>query len=194
MGKRTLYLVRHGQYRIHLRENGGLTDKGKTQSHLTAQALSGYPFSVIYCSPVLRAVQTADIIAEELAAVERHDNEALRECIPSIPTRYAAYFAGSHPDLTTERVTDCAERLDSAYREYFRPNTLEKDTYELIICHGNVIRYFVSRVLNLDGDGWSNMLINNCGISRILIDHDGQSFLVSHNDIGHIPEDLRTDN
>ncbi|HEX2621784.1 MAG TPA: histidine phosphatase family protein, partial [Phototrophicaceae bacterium] len=84
--------------------------------------------------------------------------------------------------------------LDQAYQEYFRPGPGDEDCYELIVCHGNVIRYFVSRVLRLDEDGWSNMLINNCGISRILIDTDGQMFLVSHNDIGHLPHELRTDN
>lgn len=194
MGKRTLYLVRHGQYRLHQRDAGSLTQRGEAQAKRTSEALRLLPFSTIHYSPVLRAVQTAEVIAEELPHVERTEDEALRECIPSIPNRYAAYFAGTHPDLTLEHVNDCADKLEAAFDYYFRPNESEEDAYDLLVCHGNVIRYFVARVLKMDGDGWSHMLINNCGISRVLIDHDGQMYLISHNDIGHLPEELRTDN
>jgi serine/threonine-protein phosphatase PGAM5 len=194
MGKRTLYLVRHGQYRLHQRDAGSLTQKGEAQAALTAAALKDIPFSVIYYSPVLRAVQTADIIGAELPNTDRVEHEALRECIPSIPNRYAAYFAGAHPDLTLEHVNDCAEKLEGAFNYYFRANESDDDLYEMLVCHGNVIRYLVSRVLDLNSDGWSKMLINNCGVSRILVDHDGQMYLISHNDIGHLPEELRTDN
>jgi serine/threonine-protein phosphatase PGAM5 len=194
MARRTLYLVRHGQYRLHQRDLGSLTHKGEAQSQLTAEALKSLPFSAIYYSPVLRATQTAEIIAAQLGDAKQIEHEALRECIPSIPERYAAYFAGTHPDLTAEEVSDCAEKLDAAFRYYFRPSELEHDVYEMLVCHGNVIRYFVSRVLKLHSDGWSNMMINNCGISRVLVDHDGEMYLISHNDIGHLPEELRTDN
>jgi serine/threonine-protein phosphatase PGAM5 len=176
MARRTLYLVRHGQYRLHQRDMGSLTHKGEAQSQLTAEALKSLPFSLIYYSPVLRATQTAEIIAAQLGDAKQIEHEALRE------------------DLTAEQVSDCAEKLDAAFRYYFRPSELEHDVYEMLVCHGNVIRYFVSRVLKLHSDGWSNMMINNCGISRVLVDHDGEMYLISHNDIGHLPEELRTDN
>lgn len=194
MGKRTVYLVRHGQYKLHQRDEGGLTQKGEAQSKHTAAALAKIPFATVYFSPVLRAVQTAQIITEKQPQAECIQQEALRECIPSIPQRYAAYFAGSHPDLRMDHVNDCADKLDSAFGYFFRPYDGESDIHDLLVCHGNVIRYFISRVLNMGDDGWSHMLINNCGICRVLIDIDGQMYLVSHNDIGHLAEDLRTDN
>jgi serine/threonine-protein phosphatase PGAM5 len=194
MGKRTLYLVRHGQYRLHERDAGGLTHKGETQARMTGKAIAHLPFTKVISSPVLRAVQTADIITESLGSTERYEDELLRECIPSIPLRYAAYFAGTHPELTESRINDCADKLSIAFEGYFRRNLADHDVHELLVCHGNVIRYFVARVLQTDSDGWSNMIIHNCGITRVLIDSDGQLFLISHNDIGHLPEDLRTDN
>lgn len=194
MARRTLYLVRHGQYRLHQRDMGSLTQKGEMQAQLTAEALKSLPFSAVYYSPVLRATQTAEIIVAQLDEAERIEHEALRECIPSIPERYSAYFAGTQPDLTMEHVNECADKLDIAFRYYFRVNEAEEDVYDMLVCHGNVIRYFIARVLKLNSDGWSNMMINNCGISRVLIDHDGEMYLISHNDIGHLPEELRTDN
>ncbi|MCU0496353.1 MAG: histidine phosphatase family protein [Anaerolineae bacterium] len=195
MSRRFIYLVRHGQYQLYHRDAGMLTTKGLQQAQLTGQTLYGLPFSTIYHSPLVRAAQTAEIIAENLPDITVCVDESLRECIPSIPERYTDYFAGVHPDLTPDKVTDCADKLQSAFQLYFQQSYYpEADQYDLLICHGNVIRYMVARTLGLTIDGWASMLIHNCGITRIMIDSDQQLFLISHNDIGHLPEDLRTEN
>lgn len=194
MTKRTVYLVRHGQYRLYEHEQGELTPIGEQQAEHTAQALCQLPFDNLYCSPILRAFQTGERIARVMPQLTMQQDDALRECIPSIPERYANYFANSHPNLTETHVNLCVDRLELAFQHYFKPSPPTTDTLDLLVCHGNVIRYFVSRVLKLDIDGWATMIINNCGITRILIDADGQVFLVSHNDIGHLPHALRTDN
>lgn len=193
MAKRVLYLVRHGQYHTARRDAGALTSKGEEQALQTALCLSGLPFSTLYYSPMRRAMQTAEIIATAFTKIEMSPDDALRECIPSIPSRYAAYFAGHYPDLNATQLNNCLENMTSAFENYFRPTDGEQDIYELLVCHGNVIRYFVSQALQVHVDTWANMLINNCGITRILVESDGQMFLVSHNDIGHLPEDLRTE-
>lgn len=38
-------------------------------------------------------------------------------------------------------------RIEAAFRKYFHraDPSQEKDTYELIVCHANVIRYFACR-------------------------------------------------
>jgi probable phosphoglycerate mutase len=80
-----LYFVRHGESVANLRRefsNSGikhpLTEKGSEQARALSQKLSGIPFEIIYSSPILRAVQTAQILAEQLHA-PMETTEALRE-------------------------------------------------------------------------------------------------------------------
>jgi broad specificity phosphatase PhoE len=79
------YFVRHGESTANLlREfsNSGfkhpLTEKGIAQAHQLKDSLRGVPLAQIYSSPVMRAVQTAYILAENLGAPLRI-TQALRE-------------------------------------------------------------------------------------------------------------------
>jgi len=80
-----LYFVRHGESVANvLREfsNTGtkhpLTEKGVAQAQALAEQLAGLPVAQIYTSPVLRARQTAQILAERLG-LPVEVTEALRE-------------------------------------------------------------------------------------------------------------------
>jgi probable phosphoglycerate mutase len=80
-----LYFVRHGESEANLlREfsNSGikhpLTAKGIAQAQELAQKLKDIPFTKIYSSPVLRAIQTAQNIAKQVC-VPLEITEALRE-------------------------------------------------------------------------------------------------------------------
>ncbi|MFT3890287.1 MAG: histidine phosphatase family protein [Anaerolineales bacterium] len=80
-----IYFVRHGESEANLlREfsNSGLkhplTEKGVAQAQELAQKLRRIHFEIIYSSPVLRAQQTAQIVAEQLC-IPVEVTEALRE-------------------------------------------------------------------------------------------------------------------
>jgi len=80
-----LYFVRHGESNANiLREfsNSGykhpLTEKGVEQASALARTLPGLQVKQVYSSPVMRAVQTAQILAESLQAPVEV-TEALRE-------------------------------------------------------------------------------------------------------------------
>jgi broad specificity phosphatase PhoE len=80
-----LYFVRHGESTANLlREfsNSGfkhpLTEKGIEQAHALSRSLSSLKADHIYSSPIMRAVQTAEILAESLK-VPVVTTEALRE-------------------------------------------------------------------------------------------------------------------
>lgn len=80
-----LYFVRHGESTANLlREfsNSGfkhpLTEKGVEQAGAVACSLSGLQVEQIYSSPIMRAVQTAQILAESLQA-PLEITDALRE-------------------------------------------------------------------------------------------------------------------
>ena len=80
-----LYFVRHGESTANLLwefSNSGLkhplTEKGVEQARAVARGLCGLQVERIYSSPLLRAVQTAQILAESLQAPLEF-TEALRE-------------------------------------------------------------------------------------------------------------------
>jgi probable phosphoglycerate mutase len=80
-----LYFVRHGESTANVLmefSNGEsthpLTEKGVAQAKTLAQNLAGQRFARIFASPVLRAVQTAQILAADLSA-PLEITEVLRE-------------------------------------------------------------------------------------------------------------------
>jgi probable phosphoglycerate mutase len=80
-----LYFVRHGESEANVLNvfsnspfRHGLTQKGKQQAIALAATLRDAPVSLIYSSPILRAVQTAEILAQALG-VPLRIVDALRE-------------------------------------------------------------------------------------------------------------------
>lgn len=80
-----IYFVRHGQSEANLlREfsNRGLkhplTELGRQQAHELAEALRGANVARIYTSPLQRALQTAQILSQELG-VPYEETDGLRE-------------------------------------------------------------------------------------------------------------------
>ncbi|MDY7079606.1 MAG: histidine phosphatase family protein [Chloroflexota bacterium] len=202
MKTRFIYLVRHGQYQ-HLeydREkeggltvvqanelDGGLTSIGIEQTQLTAQRLSLLPISAIHCSTLPRAVETTEIVAREFPAIPVQRSRVLRECIPCVPPSLAEYFAQAFVgDLSQGR-----KQAERAFDKCFK-RTRVKDKHEIVVCHGNLIRYFVCRILQAPPESWVNMNSYNCGISEVRVEPDGLVSLVSYNDVGHLPYHLRT--
>jgi len=80
-----LYFVRHGESEANTQHvisnyasHFGLTERGKEQVHLLADRLKEMPITTMYSSPVLRAMDTADILYQVLDLPYRV-TEALRE-------------------------------------------------------------------------------------------------------------------
>jgi serine/threonine-protein phosphatase PGAM5 len=96
-------------------------------------------------------------------------------------------------DVDTVHRKECVENLEKAFKEYFVPSPDFNDRNDIIVCHGNVIRYFVTKVLNVDPMSWLQMSIGNCSLTIIRIKPDGSMKLVSFNDVGHIPPNMQTE-
>lgn len=67
-----IYLIRHGQTTGDIEDRYGgdyddeLTDKGKAQASILADELAGSGIQAIFCSPKIRAQQTAEIVNSKL--------------------------------------------------------------------------------------------------------------------------------
>ena len=191
-GTRTIYLIRHGEYIQSDTSDYDtvkkLTPLGIAQSRLLSARLRGMSveFTSLTSSTMTRAKETAMVINEEFPELELKQNELLCECTP--PSWRKDIMAGVD---TTEK-EKCVENLEKAFKEYFVPAPDENDRNDIIVCHGNVIRYFVTKVLNIDTKSWLQMSITNCSLTIIRIKPDGTMKLDTFSDYGHIPENMRT--
>lgn len=187
MPTRTLYLVRHGQY-IAADPGGGQTERltplGRQQAIRVGKRLREVTFDVMYNSTMPRAVETADVIATLLPPTRRTATATLREGLPSVAAHFEARF---RPPAAIVKQT--RDRMDSAFERFVRPS--KKDRHELFVAHGNLIRYFMRKVLGDQETRWWQMDIIQCSLSVIRITPD-RRILVSYNDVGHLPMRLRT--
>lgn len=193
MAKRYLYLVRHGQYDPEVAApdqlGSSLSKLGRQQAKITAKAMSDLPIAAIHYSTLRRAAETAEPFFEIFPDAKQHRSQRLWEAIPCVPVRHADHFAKMQPDTLAKE----QERAEGAFQHYFKA-TRGEDKHEILISHGNLIRYFVCCTLGVATNAWLNMECHNCGITRMVIEESGTFTLVSYNDIGHLPAKLRTDN
>jgi broad specificity phosphatase PhoE len=191
MAQRILYLVRHGQHdwqSLQPDELGrGLTDLGRKQAELTGERLSTLPIDVIHHSILRRARETAEMIAVKVPHAAVYASKLLCECIPYVSPAIMKWFT----DMPQSEIEEGGLQAQQAFGKYFK-RVRGETRHEIIVCHGNIIRYFVCRVLRAPPESWVNADMHNCGITEVCIEPDGWMRLVSHNDTGHLPYEMRT--
>jgi serine/threonine-protein phosphatase PGAM5 len=188
---RTIVLVRHGWYEpdpaADARLGPHLAPIGVAQAHLAGARLAALPerFDTLLQSPLQRARDTAAVIGEAFPGRHFEVVADLAECTP--PTRRADIMAREKPgDLAA-----CKAQLDRLFAQRFVP-AQGSERADLIVCHGNVIRYLVTRALGVDPASWLGMSVGNASITRIRIEANGEYKVLSVGDVGHLPPSLQT--
>lgn len=186
---RHLIFVRHGQYNLHAAsdQDRTLTRLGRDQAALTGERLKelGLPYSRFVYSTMTRATETANIIREKIGDVEEIDNcDLLREGAPVPPEPPL----GSWKPEMHKFYTDGA-RIEAAFRKYVHraPPNQEKDSYEVFVCHANVIRYFVCRALQLPPEAWLRISLHNGSLTHLVVRPDGRVALWHLGECGYMP-------
>jgi serine/threonine-protein phosphatase PGAM5 len=189
-GVRYLMLVRHGDYdrdsAADDRVGNGLNALGRQQAQLTGRRLAALPvrFDALVSSDYTRARETADLIGQALHMTAARDS-LLRECSPTReradPMRLDA----------VDRAAVCDSTLALAWRAYVRPSPAT-DARQVLVCHGNVIRWFTCRALGVPTSRWGAMDIGNGSITVIAVHADGSTRLASFSDVGHLQGDQQT--
>ena len=192
IGTRTIYLIRHGEYnQIDTSDSdigNVLTPLGIAQARLLSARLKGMSvkFTSLVSSTMIRAIQTSQIINADFPKLELKESNLIRECTP--PTWRDDIMAKTDP----KELSECVDNLEKAFLEFFISSPDANDRNDIIVCHGNVIRYFVAKVLKVDTMAWLQMSITNCSLTIIRIMPDGIMKLDAFSDSGHIPENMRT--
>jgi len=64
--------------------------------------------------------------------------------------------------------------------------------HTVLVCHNNIIRYFVCRALQLPPEAWLRLKGDNCAITEIVVYPNGRVSLHRFGDTGHLPIDMQT--
>lgn len=150
-----VYLARHGQtaYNLERRFQGRLPvpldDTGRAQAAELAERAAAHEFRALWSSPLLRARQTADIVATRIGLAPRDDERLVEtdagdwtdrtfaEVQAEDPARFGG-FVGGDPDFAFpggESFAAQGERVGAALADIERG-----DLPALVVCHGVVIR------------------------------------------------------
>ncbi|XP_023370726.1 serine/threonine-protein phosphatase PGAM5, mitochondrial isoform X2 [Otolemur garnettii] len=189
---RHIFLIRHSQYYVDgsLEKDRILTPLGREQAELTGLRLAslGLKFDRIVHSSMTRAVETTDIIGKHLPGVCKVSTDLLREGAPIEPDPPVSHWK---PEAV---YYEDGARIEAAFRNYIHRADAkqEEDSYEIFICHANVIRYIVCRALQFPPEGWLRLSLNNGSITHLVIRPNGRVALRTLGDTGFMPPDMIT--
>lgn len=140
---------------------------------------------------MLRATETAKAVAARLPSVVPEPSALLFDCVPTGPTddTPAAYepFFGS---VTEAEIEAGRAQMEDAVGEFLMRKT--GDVHDVLITHNFVIAWFVREVLGAPEWRWMTLNQAHCGLTVIMQRQGRPWTLLAHNDLGHLPMELRT--
>ncbi|MDR3635581.1 MAG: histidine phosphatase family protein [Isosphaeraceae bacterium] len=181
----TIYLLRHGATALNrlvpYRLQGRATDlpldpEGVEQARCAAVALERVPLAAVYCSPLLRALETARIVASphgrEPVAVDalteadigRWEGQTWEDIEESEPERFRQFHArpGTVPYPDGESFLDVQRRVTPAFQRIAADHA---GAHVAVVGHNVVNRAYVAGVLGLSINRARAIRQANCGIN-----------------------------
>lgn len=159
----TLYLVRHGEYEnpeyVFPTSDSGfpLSENGRRQVMALIPYFTGKPIASFYSSPVLRARQTAEILANALKLPVVHD-ERLMEVKTTLEGVSMKLFDDTKGELSylpqyrakgAESMQALSERVWSALEDF---RTRHEGKEVVVVSHGDPIRFSLMKYLGMPMD------------------------------------------
>lgn len=180
-----IILIRHGEAEANIKADAKpvLTAKGKHQIIELAKRLKESKIDVIYSSNLKRASLTAKEIQKKNENLELIETEDLQEI-------YRLIIGGAPKDGTRpNRFEEDLERAENFWKKMLK----WKYKNVAVVCHGNIIRFFFSKVLGVPPKYFYNIEIDLASVSIINI-KEGKTKILLVNDIAHIPKELLSNN
>jgi len=184
VAEKTILLVRHGQFDTNDTTSDlgpGLTKLGRRQAVVTGKWLSTLPIAQFYSSPLNRAQQTAELIVSCVPGARVTNAPELREVIPT-PV----------PGMRVQNLANHRASAKMAFAQFFTSPTRD-GRLDVLICHGNLIRYLLCRAMGAKASAWLKLgVCHHCALSECRINASGEVRVCSYNDASHLPLPLRT--
>ena len=151
-----IYLVRHGDYNYREIASAtvgqGLTARGREQAQATATWLADADSDIrsIQSSDFTRAAETAAILATAFPLANLEVGPKFREC----------------DDVYFKDTTRVPRSATATFDQLFGPAASHPAPL-VVVCHANLIRYLLSRLLGWTRRKWASVLIGNCSVSIV---------------------------
>ncbi len=179
-----------------------LTAKGQKQAELTGEALANLAIDAAYCSPLVRANQTANfILAHRALAPNIHEN--LREInlplwegmtFAEVRSQYPEQYNNWHQSpeklvmpLATGAnfypVIDLFKQAQSVWAEILPKH---QGQTILLVAHSGINRALIASALGIDPSRYHYLHQSNCGISILNFSASGTAQLESLNLVSHL--------
>ena len=179
-----IYLIRHGQTTGDVEDRYGgeyddeLTDKGILQAQELANKLANTGIQILFCSPLIRAQQTAKILKDKLGCEIKTINDLRERNKNGILTGMTRNEAKEkYPELV-EKLKDYRNQIEGAESQDDFVERIKKAFVEVtsitgystisIITHGGPIWTIFSDILNDKG------LVEIADCAYIVLDKQGQ--------------------
>ncbi|APE11286.1 histidine phosphatase family protein [Rhodococcus sp. 2G] len=196
-----LLLIRHAEPNNARAETGGadppLTEAGRLQASRLPDSLSPYNITRLFSSPQLRALQTAEPVAERRGLdVEKmediaeydygHDHYFTIDAAKDVaPAAYKRILAGHLPDFVDGDAfrTRVLRGIDHVV------DTCDHAETVALFAHGGVVNIVLQHLLELPRP--LMFPIEYASVTRILVSRSGARRVASINETGHVRDTLR---
>jgi len=175
-GSEEVLLARHGETddnaadRFQGQLDPPLNDTGRAQSHALAHAMAGEGIVALYCSPLVRARETAEIVGARIGLEPILDERFMEADVGEWGGLLYSEVVAAHPGAFEawrearpsfrfpggESVAEQRERVTAALDDVRAAGRLPA----LVVCHGGTIR--AARNWNAPGD-----VVANCAVHRL---------------------------
>jgi broad specificity phosphatase PhoE len=200
-----LYVIRHAATEANLarpprlqgvRHNPPLARLGVRQAEATRDFLAGRRIDRCYCSPLLRAVQTATIVAAphglapepileltecDVGRWEGLDWQSIRYLDSESYWKFMSHPA-EHGYPGGESFADVQRRTAPVFEELLTKHDGEAI---LVVAHHIVNRTYLAGLLGLTLDQAKQVTLDNCGIS-VVVREEGQTVVTTLNAAFHL--------
>ena len=206
----TFYIVRHGQTNWNIlgktqgHGNSDLTQKGENQAFELAKSIKEYPIDYIYSSDLGRAVQTSQIISNEIG-IKVNKTQALREMgfgdwegllIDEIKKNHAKTYEiwRNQPHLVNipngENLHIIKDRVDNFIKEL---NEKYDNKHILLVSHSVTVRVMLLSFLNSEMENIYRIKQDNTALN-IVEYRDYGPVVIKMNDTSHIKNNENLNN
>lgn len=183
--EKMLYIIRHGktdwnaEYRLQGRTDISLNEEGRQMAREAAKKYAGIHFDVCYCSPLVRARETAELILKGRDVPIVTDERLIEMCFGEFEGKKDVF---KHPEWSiykffndTEHYVagNGAESLDELFSRTgdFLETVVKKDLAEgkdvLIVGHGAMNNSIISRVRGIPRKDFWTIAIPNCELIEL---------------------------
>ncbi|GFU41484.1 hypothetical protein NPIL_690381 [Nephila pilipes] len=191
--RRHILLIRHGEYQTSAKNDldRHLTPLGKKQADIVGLRLKDLDFNYtkMIRSTMTRAKETSDIILKYFPDLPVEDCDLLREGFPIQPEPPSQKW-----NIPEEVYLKDGLRIEAAFKKHFHRahENQTSDSFEIMVCHANVIRYFICRLLQFPPEAWMRFSLHHCSITWIVIVPSGRVGVYAIGDSGFLPEGFLT--